>query len=281
MVEGKLPTVTVIGTCRVHDTLKEIDSLGLINLNNGGMKSFVHSLPEILLRLEVMQQKSEYLRDIVDLQVGVRSGVRLRPENDFNLNNSDIIVIEISSLKAIFFKEHPLQFNEVNRHLCTPYGEFGVQLRNEIDLAFRNGSDEIEIPNNSMPESMPEKYKQIISGLVPSLMNAELVRSYLRTLIETVDNIPILFVNHINIDGRNGEKISSRNKLCQIITDFCLHNDNSLFEPAELFQLYQKKELLAKDGNDLAHYATSALQTVGMAQYNKITNIIADSSSRN
>jgi hypothetical protein len=112
-------------------------------------------------------------------------------------------------------------------------------------------------------------------------MNAELVRSYLRTLVETVDNIPILFVNHINIDGRNGEKISSRNKLCQIITDFCLHNDNSLFEPAELFQLYQKKELLAKDGNDLAHYATSALQTVGMAQYNKITNIIADSSSRN
>jgi len=32
--------------------------------------------------------------------------------------------------------------------------------------------------------------------------------------------------------------------------------------------------LLAKEGNDLAHYATSALQTVGMAQYDKIRKIL-------
>tara|TARA_B100000768_G_C11248571_1_gene362955 strand:- start:444 stop:1289 length:846 start_codon:yes stop_codon:yes gene_type:complete len=281
MVEVKLPTVTVIGTCRVHDTLEEIQSLGLIHLNNGGMKTFVHSLPEILLRVEVMQQKSEYLEDIVDLQVGVRSGVKLKPDKNFNLNKSDIIVIEISSLKAIFYQEHPLQFNEVNRHLCTPHGKFGIQLRNEIDLAFRNGADEIEIPMKSIPESMPEKYKQIVPGLAPLLMNAKLVRSYLGKLVETLDGIPILFVNHINIDGRNGEKISSRDKLCQMITNYCKQNNNPVFEPEILFEEYERKDLLAKDGNDLAHYATSALQTVGMAQYNKITNILVDLSSLN
>jgi chorismate mutase len=274
MVEVKLPTVTVIGTCRVHDTLKEIESLGLIHLNNGGMKTFVHSLPEILLRVHVMQQKSKYLEDIVDLQVGVRSGVKLKPDDDFNLNNSDIIVIEISSLKAIYFQEHPLQFNEVNRHLCTPHGGFGIQLRNEIDLAFRNGADEIKVPKKSMPQSMPEKYKKIIPGLAPLLMNAESIRSYLKKLVDTLDEIPVLFVNHININGRNGGKISSRDKLCQMISKYCEQNNHPVFNPEILFEVYERKDLLAKEGNDLAHYATSALQTVGMAQYDKIRKIL-------
>lgn len=274
MVELKLPTVTVIGTCRVHDTLKEIQSLGLIHLSNGGMKTFVHSLPEILLRVEVMQKKREYSENIVDLQVGTRSGVKLKPEEDFNLNKSDIIVIEISSLKAIFYQEHPLQFNEVNRHLCTPHGDFGIQLRNEIDLAFRNGADEIKIPKKSMPKSMPEKYKKIIPELSPLLMNAESVRSYLRKLVDALDDIPILFVNHINIDGRNGEKISSRDKLCQMISKYCEQNNHPVFKPEILFEVYERSDLLAKNGNDLAHYATSALQTVGMAQYDKIRKIL-------
>jgi len=273
MVEGKIPTVAVIGTCRVHDTLNQAQSLGLIQLDNGGMNSFVHSLPEILLRLEVLSRKSEYLENIVDIQVGTRSGIRLRPEENFDFRNIDVIVIEISSLKAIFYQKHPLQFNEVNRHLCTPNGEFGNKLRDEINLAFKNRSDDIKTPNMPYPKSIPEKYRQIISGLSPMLMNEESIHSYLEKVINFVDGKPVLFVNHINIEGHNGKIIPSRNKLCQIVSNFCKIYDLPLFEPAELFQKYEKKDLLAKDGTDLAHYARSALETVGLAQYNRIIQI--------
>jgi hypothetical protein len=51
-------------------------------------------------------------------------------------------------------------------------------------------------------------------------------------------------------------------------------NGFALFEPAGLFQTYNKKDLLAKDGEDLAHYAKTALETVGLAQYNRIIKII-------
>ena len=273
MVEGKVPTVAVIGTCRVHDTLNEAQSLGLIKLDNGGMNSFVHSLPEILLRLEVLSRQSEYLKNIVDIQVGTRSGIKLRPEENFDFRNIDVIVIEISSLKAIFYQEHPLQFNEVNRHLCTPNGEFGSKLRDEINLAFKNRSDNIKTPNIPYPKSIPTKYREIISGLSPMLMNQEAIHSYLGKVIDFVDGKPVLFVNHINIEGHNGEIIPSRNKLCQMVSNFCEKNNISLFEPAELFQKYEKKDLLAKDGTDLAHYAKSALETVGLAQYDKIIEI--------
>jgi hypothetical protein len=273
MVEDKVPTVTVIGTCRVHDTLNEVQSLGLIKLDNGGMNSFVHSLPEILLRLEVLSRKSEYLENIVDIQVGTRSGIKLRPEENFDFRSIDIVVIEISSLKAIFYQEHPLQFNEVNRHLCTPNGEFGNKLRDEINLAFKNRSDNIKTPNIPYPESIPTKYRKIISGLTPMLMNEESIHSYLGKIIHFVDEKPILFVNHINIEGHNGEIIPSRNKLCKTVSKFCKNNNFPLFEPAELFRKYEKRDLLAKDGKDLAHYSKTALETVGSAQYNRIIKI--------
>jgi len=273
MVPDRVPTVTVIGTCRVHDTLNQAQSLGLIQLDNGGMNSFVHSLPEILLRLEVLSRKSEYLKNIVDIQVGIRSGVKLRPEETFEIKDTDVIVIEISSLKAIFYQNHPLQFNEVNRHLCTPNGEFGIKLRDEINLAFKNGNDKINIPDLPYPVSIPQRYKQIISGLSPMLMDEESIHSYLEQVVDFAGNIPIMFVNHINIEGNNGEKISSRDKLCRIITNYCDANGLSLYEPADLFKIHDKKYLLAKEGKDLAHYAETALATVGLAQYDKITEL--------
>ncbi len=269
MVQVRVPTVTVIGTCRVHDTLRKVQSSGLINLDNGGMNSFVHTLPEILLRLEVMSKSSEYLQDIVDIQVGTRSGVKLRPEENFDIRESDVIVIEISSLKAIFYQNHPLQFNEVNRHLCTPNGEFGIKLRDEINSAFNNGGCKINIPDLPYPESIPQRYKQIITGLQPMLMDEESIHFYLDQVVDFAGKIPIMFVNHINIEGNKGEKISSRDKLCRIVSNYCDVNNLSLYEPADLFKFHDKKYLLAKEGKDLAHYADNALETVGLAQYER------------
>jgi hypothetical protein len=273
MVQVWVPTVTVIGTCRVHDTLRKVQSSGLINLDNGGMNSFVHTLPEILLRLEVMSKSSEYLQDIVDIQVGTRSGVKLRPKENFDIRESDVIVIEISSLKAIFYQNHPLQFNEVNRHLCTPNGEFGIKLRDEINSAFNNGGCKINIPDLPYPESIPQRYKQIITGLQPMLMDEESIHFYLDQVVDFAGKIPIMFVNHINIEGNKGEKISSRDKLCRIVSNYCDVNNLSLYEPADLFKFHDKKYLLAKEGKDLAHYADNALETVGLAQYEKITEL--------
>ena len=237
------------------------------------MNSFVHTLPEILLRLEVMSKSSEYLQDIVDIQVGTRSGVKLRPEETFDIRESDVIVIEISSLKAIFYQNHPLQFNEVNRHLCTPNGEFGIKLRDEINSAFNNGGCKINIPDLPYHESIPQRYKQIITGLQPMLMDEESIHFYLDQVVDFAGKIPIMFVNHINIEGNKGEKISSRDKLCRIVSNYCDVNNLSLYEPADLFKFHDKKYLLAKEGKDLAHYADNALETVGLAQYEKITEL--------
>ena len=79
-----------------------------------------------------------------------------------------------------------------------------------------------------------------------------------------------MYVNHINIEATNGKKITSRNRLCNIIKRYCDEKNFALFEPAVLFSEHDRATLLAKDGADLAHYAKHALEIVGMEQYKKI-----------
>ena len=118
------PVITVIGTCRVHHPLRNLESMGMIRLNNGGLASFVHSTPEALLRLKVLLGMEKYDSDIVKLQVGETKEVKLTADAEFNLLESDLLVVEVSTIKAVSVEGSPLQFNEVNLHLCTPYNDF-------------------------------------------------------------------------------------------------------------------------------------------------------------
>jgi len=256
----------------VHDTLSKVENLGLLRINNGGMNTFVHSLPEILLRLEIFNSDSEYASDIVDLQVGVRKGISLTPSTGFDFGETDIVVIEVSTLKTIFSNEHPLQFNEVNRLLCKPHGDFGTELRTNIDRAFQNKDDSLTLPMLPFPDSMSESYRKIITGLCPKLMRENDVINYLDKICNYAKK-PIMFVNHIDVEGKNSMKITSRHKLCQIIKTYCKTNKISLFEPSKLFSSYTKTELLAKNGEDLAHYAQDALEIIGLAQHQQIEQI--------
>ena len=274
-----IPSVTIIGTCRVHDTLRKVNEKGYINVNNGGMSTFVHSLPEIIQRLRVFSRDSKYSPEIVGLQVGVRKGVTTEPDKDFNFEETDLIVIEISTLKAIYYENQPLQFNEVNRLLCTPHGDFGIELRNNIDYAFKNKETSILLPSIPFPETVSENHRQIIANLKPKLMNEQDIQEYLDRIYQYVKK-PILFVNHINVEGVNGRKITSRNRLCKIIQKYCTEHSFALFEPSTLFSQHDKKTLLAKDGTDLAHYARSGLEIVGMEQYGKILELFNAQNSR-
>lgn len=266
------PTITIVGTCRVHDTLRQVEKRGLIQVNNGNISTYVHSLPEIFLRLKVFNREKKYSADIMNLQIDRRSGTGKEPEEGFSIEETEILVIEISSLKSIFYEDHPLQYNEVIRLLSTPHGDFGIQLRKNINHAFNNNEISISLPDTPFPNTVSEYHRQIIVNLKPKLMDEQDIYEYMNQIYEYVKK-PILFVNHINVEGVNGRKITSRNRLCKIIQKYCNEHNFALFEPSTLFPQHDKKTLLAEDGTDLAHYAKSGLEIVGMEQYKKIIEL--------
>lgn len=266
--------VTVVGTCRVHHPLRKMQEMGLIELNNGGMGSFIHSTREAMLRLNVLQGLDEYNEDLVKLQVGEAKELKLKPDQDFNFNRTQILVVEISTIKVISSMGNPLQFNEVNRHLCTPYGEFGIELRKNINHAFNGRKSHVSVPEVDVPDDFPTKYIELISTLKPQVLDEVGICSDLRQIIEAA-GIPVLLVNHINLPGKDGKRISSRNRLCKIINNYGKENGISVFNPEVMFGNHKREDLLMKEGEDLNHYAKDKLDIVGLELMESINSVLA------
>ena len=263
------PVVTVIGTCRVHHSLRDLEKRGLIKLNNGGLASFVHSTPEALLRLKVLLGTEAYLSDIVKLQVGESKEVKLTADTGFDFSESDLLVVEVSTIKAVSINENPLQFNEVNRHLCTPFGEFGKALRKNLYHAFNKRQAFVTLPDIDPPADMPKQFLEFIPKLHPVVMDKDLIYSDLNE-IRKIAKIPVLLVNHINLPGKDGKLITSRNKLCHIMNDYAKSEGLEIFNPSVMFETHKPEVLLMKDGEDLNHYAKDQLDTVGDIQLKSI-----------
>jgi hypothetical protein len=271
--ERSIPTVTVIGTCRVHHPLRAIEEKGLIHLNNGGMGSFVHSSPEALVRLKVLLGMKTYEEHLLKLQVGESKEIKLKPDEGFDFSNSDILVIEISTIKAISFFDNPLQVNEINRHMCTPHGEFGKMLRHNLSQSFNGRKEYVDMPEIEIPESYPIDYIEIINNLKPVVLSEKEIFEDLKD-ISSLIKIPILIVNHINLPGRDGKPITSRNKLCNIINKYSEIENVAVFNPVEIFNRHKREDLLMKNGEDLNHYAKKNLLTVGNEQLRHINSIL-------
>ena len=267
------PVITVIGTCRVHHPLRALEEKGLINLNNGGFGSFVHSTSEALLRLKVLLGTIAYSPDIVKLQVGESKELKLCVDDGFDFSKSDVLVVEVSTIKAVSVDGSPLQFNEVNRHLCTPFGEFGKALRINLNLAFNNRQNYVSTPDIEPPDDFPAEFLEIIHKFQPVVMDKNLISSDLDE-IRKLANIPILLVNHINLPGKNGELISSRNNLCNIMNEYAKSEGLEIFNPSSMFKTHKPEVLLMEDGEDLNHYAKNVLGTVGEIQLQSIMKVL-------
>ena len=261
--------VTVIGTCRVQDTLAAVADEGSVIINNGGMDSFVHSTPEILLRLRVLLGVETYEERLLPLQVGENKSPRTQPIKGFQIDDTDVFVIEISSLKTVSSQGNPLQFNEVRRHLCTPHGIFGEELATKINDAFNQRRESIGSMDHDLPDDFPTDFRPILEHLRPYIQQEQDIVNDLDEIFQLTKR-PTLLVNHINVEGSNGRLITSRNRLCNIVKLYCDERRTSLFEPTSMFETMDRTRLLMDDGQDVNHYAKAELLTVGMEQLKAI-----------
>jgi hypothetical protein len=273
-IKPNIPNVTVIGTCRVHHPLEKLQKEGKITINNGGLSTFVHSPPEILLRLKVLAGKEKYDPGIIKLQVGESTQIKTQPDTGFSIFDSDLILIEVSSLKAVFLGDQPLQFNEVNRHLCTPFGVNGKMVLRSINDSFKQRTESLALPNDFSENEYPDDLLKLVRELAPKILTKNDIYQYLDEILK-ICSVPVMFVNHINVNGNDGNLIGSRNRLCEIIKSYTQSNNIVLFEPAELFSVHPRTELLMKEGTDLNHYSKQSLGIVGASQLKKINLAIS------
>ena len=123
------------------------------------------------------------------------------------------------------------------------------------------------------PIEFSEKYAGLLDKLEGHVQTEEAITADLEQLL-SLSGLPVMFVNHINLHGENGELITSRNKLCGFVNKFGKNNQALVFNPSELINDFSQEELLMNEGKDLNHYAKNILKEVGRKQLSALQSAL-------
>ena len=265
--EGGGPHVTAIGTCRVHLPLKKMEKEGKIILNKSPVNQYVHTTGEILQRIELLDGGRMPPKS---LQKYIFEDISLQKKHKFAIKDSDIVVIEVSSIKQISFGKYFLQLNRLIDETKANLGrdeEFELwmtRLRRQI----KDGQI-VERGNKRIAKNPDKILNQIDSKLLDEL---DLERG-LRKIINLLGT-EILLVNHFNISKKGGSPLQSRQRLCQMMSSLSHRLDVELFDPTPLVKGRKRDKMLKKDGEDINHYSELGEELAGEEIYKRINEII-------
>ena len=254
------PVVSTIGTCRVYLPMRSMSDKARMVINNSGFEtSYLHSLPEISLRLDVLRGESEYSEDLLKFQCSEAKDSMI--PGHFSLADSDILLIEVSSMKTALSDKVPLQLNNVIRELCENRGDGGKKLKRAIDMALsKNGEIDLEELGESI-DSFTEQEIGVISELRLMMINEEEVAAQMKN-ISDASPIPVIFVKHINVEGSDGKIIWMRDLLSSYM-DRDIENGLDVIDPTPLVVEEGRERMLKDEGRDVNHYSDYGLSVVG------------------
>ena len=254
------PVVSTIGTCRVYLPMRSMSDKARMVINNSGFEtSYLHSLPEISLRLDVLRGESEYSKDLLKFQCSEAKDIVI--PGHFSLGDSDILLIEVSSMKTALSDKGPLQLNNVIRELCENRGDGGKKLKRAIDMALsKNGEIVLDELGESI-DSFTEQEIGVISELRLMMINEEEVAAQMKD-ISDASPIPVIFVKHINVEGSDGNIIWMRDLLSSYM-DRNIENGLDVIDPTPLVVEEGRERMLKDEGRDVNHYSDYGLSVVG------------------
>jgi hypothetical protein len=238
--------VTVMGSCRVWTPFRMLADDGRLELRNAGVYGFVHYAKEVVQQLEVMSggrrvpaRLAPYISHKAQ-PAGADEWVDI-PTND--LSETDLLVVEISSLKEIVFEGYYLQINRVRDKL--------VSDNPKLMEWWRNLYDEREGPDRRfyLTEVDRSTERNIVVFTKVTIQDQPSMYADMRTIVGFYDG-PILFVSHFNTPTFGGHRLEIRDRLVRFVEENAEGLGKQFFNPAALVEAFGLRSAL----QDLAHY---------------------------
>tara|TARA_B110000444_G_scaffold251312_1_gene278982 strand:+ start:645 stop:1463 length:819 start_codon:yes stop_codon:yes gene_type:complete len=261
------PLVTVIGTCRVHDPLKKMEDKGLLKLNNNPINQFVHNTDEIIQRISLLTNNIEYPEN---LKKFIFDESKFFNSPTFEFEDSDIIIIEVSSGKMVSFGNHHLQMNRLVEYVKNDKANDFKKWMRKIRRKTKDG----QIYEPFEGEELSENPFKMLNQLNLSLQNIETLSNAIKEILH-LTNKKIIIVNHINLPKYDGTTLSSREELCLNIEILSNELGFDLFNPAKIIIMNGRGDILKDNGKDINHYSNNGLQIIGHKLIKKINNKIS------
>lgn len=191
-----VPRITVLGSCRVHTPCSILEKQGRILLNQKKIFGFVHNTREIIQQAQIMAGEISVpsrLRPYVNIPDNWAPPKASSPQSFGDIfRDTDIFVVEISSVRLIQFKALFLQINRTRELIA----DQNPDLRTWWDDLIRYGRNSFRAAPQREPANVAE---EVAFGLSAIEQDAN-------ALLDDINKIsamlakPVLYVSHFNLD---------------------------------------------------------------------------------
>jgi len=250
LMSTRKPVISVIGSCRVHNSMRAMRNAALIHLNNSRLTEFCHAPREVLQKIRIANNRLSPPSPELSLLInGVDQSTAPQKRADFR--TTDVFLIEISSVRRLTLSGMELQLNFVTDFFVKPYGlddwlsQLSEKARNvpqgtRVRQALSAG-------NSHIPDHVIEMAAAIEMTMEPDSVISEMVKRIVNYLQR-----PIVFAGHFNVRKDNGQWIGDRVRLNRCLKMAAIQYGAGYFEPANIIDA-AGQDVALRDNNHWAY----------------------------
>lgn len=265
-----VPTITVFGSCRVYDPIREMEKAGRAAMNQQNIYGYVHNSREVLQQLDILSGRVEVptrLRPFLN----IRGRWAWRPASTdsatrFRFARTDAFVVEISSIRLLRYKAMFLQINRTREILAnSPELE-----RDWWTPLLRTGTNDLAAYEASRQQDTPAVNAEVAAGAICSEQSLKSVRDDILAINELLP-APVLFVSHFNTTA-TGEPVRQRQLIADALQQTAAGGRIAWFDPTPMVREAGPEQTLL----DPAHYQPDFIPRVGEAMLTRVEDLVAE-----
>jgi hypothetical protein len=246
-------TATWIGTCRVQDPLAVLERQGRVICNQTGVYGMTHTSKEALQLLRSMAGEVDFPSELRPYVMDPRHQHREGPEFFLNdLSDTDVLVVELSSVKLLTFREFYFQIIYTRRRLRENAGDAVQEWWQVLQTSGVDVEDRSVLLRNDDLSSVDSAFV-MKAGL--SFQAAEEIRSDMKAIADRFGG-PVLFVTHFDAPRPDtGRKVPGRDALIEAVRKGGSELGYRVYDPtADVISYAEEHGELRAAVKDIAHY---------------------------
>jgi hypothetical protein len=263
-----VPTITVIGSCRVDDPIRQMEAAGRATMNQQNIYGYVHNSREVLQQLDILAGR-------IDVPTRLRPFLNIRGKwashaastntvTRFRFARTDAFVVEISSIRLLRFKAMFLQINRTREILVTsPALE-----ANWWGPLLRLGKNDVAAYQASCDGDVSSVHAEVAKGAICSEQSLKSVRDDILAINELLP-APVLFVSHFNTTA-SGAPVRQRQLIVEAMQQAAAGGRIAWFDPTGLVREAGPEHAIL----DPSHYQENFIPKVGEALMSRLEELI-------
>lgn len=247
--------ILTFGSCRLHGPMREIAATGRCVWSHGGSPAYLHSMGELLQRLEWAQGARVLDDRFAPCCFSTEKTPAITQKTIRALGACDLLLAEISSAKELICEGVHLQLNYLHRNLLSGLGEAGASWWREVvaqGQASRDSADRIIRSTAFQNKGFSDFDAMVLRETRCVVADADRLDAAFREL-RRLWRKPIAIVSHVGLPLANGARLAERESFIDLLRAACARQNIPCFEPSSLIPLVGRAFALEKDGDDLDH----------------------------